>query len=71
VKLNIHVTVELQGCFHSNTKIFCYSTYWQQVLVTRLSSGHHYIKFKTGYTKRTLISCCMGSHNIYTNVKSC
>jgi hypothetical protein len=32
-------------CFQPNTAIFYYSTYWQHVLVTRPSSGHHYIKY--------------------------
>ena len=34
--------------FQSNTTIFYYSTYWQQVSVTRPSPSHHYVKFKTG-----------------------
>jgi hypothetical protein len=49
VKLNIHVTAEVQKCFQSNTTIFSYASYWQQVSGTRPSSGCHYIKFKTGY----------------------
>jgi len=32
-----------------NTTIFYYLTYQRQVLVIRPSSGHLYIKFKTGY----------------------
>jgi hypothetical protein len=49
VKLNIHVIAEVQKCFQLNTTIFSNATYWQPVLVTRPSSGHHYLKFKTGY----------------------
>jgi hypothetical protein len=35
--------------FQSDTKMFCYLTFWQQFSVIRPSSGHIYIKFKTGY----------------------
>ena len=46
--------IELKGnnksiCFHWSTTIFYYLTYWRQVSVTRPSSGHLYIQFKTGY----------------------
>ena len=42
---------------HNN--IFFHSTYWQQVSVIRTSSGHHNLKFKTGYmcTTRNLYYC--------------
>jgi len=33
----------------SNTTIFYYLTYWPQFSVIRPSSGHLYIKFKTGH----------------------
>ena len=36
-------------CFQLNTTIFYYLTYWLQVSAIRPSSGHLYIKFKTGY----------------------
>jgi len=54
-------------CIQSNT-IFYYSTYWLPVSAIRPSSGH-YIKFKTGYTRCTLISRRMGCHDIYSSVK--
>ena len=34
--------------FRSNITIFYYLTYWPQILVIGPSSGHLYIKFKTG-----------------------
>ena len=41
--------------FQSNTTIL-YLRYWLPVSVTRPSSGHLYIKFKTGYRQCTLNS---------------
>ena len=35
--------------FQLNTTVFYHLTYWRQVSVIRPSSGHLYIKFKTGY----------------------
>jgi len=35
--------------FVSNTTIFYYLTFWQQVSVIRPSSGILYIQFNTGY----------------------
>ena len=45
-------------------------TYWRQVAVLRPSSGHRYIKYKTGYLQCTLISYLMGSHKTYINVNT-
>jgi len=46
--------------FQSNKTIFYYSTYWRQVSVTRRSSGHLYVKFKSGYMQCTLNSMPYG-----------
>jgi hypothetical protein len=44
-------------CFQSNTKMFYYLTYWRQVSVIRLSSGHLYINI----TQHNLRDILLGS----------
>jgi hypothetical protein len=66
VGLFLFITENARSKKQNNNILFYYSTYWQHVSVTRPPSGHHYLKFKTGYMQHTLISCHMGSHKIFT-----
>ena len=58
-KTNLLISKTTINLFQSNKTIF-YLPYWLPVSAIRSSSGHPYIKFKTGYMYRTLNSMSYG-----------
>jgi hypothetical protein len=56
--------------FQSGRTLLYYLFYWQQNSFLKTSSKHLYILVKTCHLLCTLISCRMGSHNHFSNVKN-